>query len=345
MARILGVLIMLQGAATPSTPYLLWHLTPGEGATPELASQIEAQLRVHFEKERTGMLVDSMTMDSLILVEGNEKFLRCGVGPVCLAELGDLAGVHWVIAGQVHHRGGRAVVELILVDVGAREAVSRAVVEGAKQLGPAQLEELSVAMFEPQRYHGSIEVECPVSGAEVFLDGEKVGVTPLVGPLAGIRAGNHHLEVRKPGHRPYVADIRVGMDENLPVEALLVDERFVPEPRTPFHRDWAFWTLGGSGAAFLVAAVFMHVYAAHYHDVAMDRQEQNAANWKDYEDDSDRLYTLSYVGYGVGGASLLAAGVIMVLDLTTSDDRGHSGAAVGFAPWGNGAGLSATFRF
>jgi len=325
--------------------YLLWHLLPAAGSTPELTTKVEKNLRHFFEKRKPGELMDAMTMDSLILVEGNEKFLRCGTGPACISGLGELAGIPWVIAGEVSLAGGRVTTELVLVDTTEKKVVSRAAVESGGPPGQAHMEELAVAMFEPEQYRGSLELSCAVEGAEVFLDGIELGKTPLSKPLAGITAGKHRLEVKKLGHQAFSREIRVNMGETKRVVALLPEERLLRQAPTPFYRHWAFYTFGGIGLVATVLAVVLHVDAAALDDdVARLKQENpNSKDYRDRKDLRDARYTQTYIAYAVGGAGLLAAGVVAILDLARDDSSDR--VELGFAPSPHGFGLTATIRF
>ena len=343
------VLLLLPGIAgsqerKPSR-YLLWHLMPAAGSTPELTTRVEKNLRHFFEKQKPGELMDAMTMDSLILVEGNEKFLRCGTGPACISGLGDLAGIPWVIAGEVRLTGGRVVTELVLVDTAKKAVVSRAAVESGGPPGDAHMEELAVAMFEPEQYRGSLELSCAVEGAEVLLDGKKAGTTPLAGPLDGIAAGKHQLEVKKLGHQPFSREIRINMGETKRVVALLPEERLIYKEPTPFYKHWAFYTFGGIGLVSTVLAVVLHVDAAALDDdVARLKEENpNSTQYHERKDLRDARYTQTYIAYAVGGAGLLAAGIVAILDLAR--DGKPDEVELGFAPHPDGFGLSATIRF
>jgi hypothetical protein len=328
-----------------TSQYLLWHLMPAAGSTPELTTKVEKSLRHFFEKQKPGKLMDAMTMDSLILVEGNEKFLRCGTGPACISGLGELAGIPWVIAGEVRLTGGRVITELVLVDTAKKTVVSRAAVESGGPPGHAHMEELAVAMFEPEQYRGSLELSCAVEGAEVFLDGEKVGSTPLDEPLAGIAAGKHKLEVKKLGHQPFSREIRVNMGETRRVVALLPEERRLHQAPTPFYKHWAFYTCGGIGLVSTVLAVVLHVDAvALDDDVARLKEENpNSKEYQDRKDLRDARYTQTYIAYAVGGAGLLAAGIVAILDLAR--DGQSDNVQIGVAPGLDGFGITATIRF
>ena len=325
--------------------YLFWHLMPAEGSTPELTSKVEKNLRHFFEKKKGDLLLGGMTMDSLILVEGNEKFLRCGTGSACISGLGDLAGIPWVIAGEVRLTGGRVVTELVLVDTARKAVVSRASVESGGPPNHSHMEELSVAMFDPEQYRGSLELSCAVEGAEVFLDGEKVGVTPLGEPLSGVFAGKHKLEVKKPGHQLFSKEIRVAMGDTKRVVVLLPAERLLHQAPTPFYRHWAFYTFGGVGVVSTVLAVVLHVDATGLDDDVAKLKEENP-NSKEYQDRKDlrdARYTQTYIAYAVGGAGLLAAGVLAILDLAR--DGKPDQVELGVAPSLDGFGFTATIRF
>ena len=71
---------------------------------------------------------------------------------------------------------------------------------------------------------GTLDVRSDPTGAQVYLDGDYLGRTPLV---ASVRAGRHRVEVRKAGYAPYRANVRVAPGERVQIYA-----RLVPEVRT-----------------------------------------------------------------------------------------------------------------
>jgi hypothetical protein len=325
--------------------YLFWHLMPAEGSTPELASKVEKNLRRFFKQKQGDLLLDGVTMDSLILVEGNKKFLRCGIGPACISGLGDLVGIPWVIAGEVRLTGGRVVTELVLVNTAKKAVASRALVKSSGSPSQANMQELAVAMFDPVQYRGSVELFCAVEKAEVFLDGEKVGVTPLEKPLYGVFAGKHKLEVKKPGHQPFSRQIRVVRGDTKRVVALLPAERLPYQAPTPFYRHWAFYTFGGVGVISSALAVVLHMDATVLDaDVAKLKEENpGSTEYSKRKDLRDARYTQTYIAYAVGGAGLLAAGLLAILDLTR--DGKPDQVELGVAPGPDGFGFTATIRF
>jgi len=87
------------------------------------------------------------------------------------------------------------------------------------------------------RGSGSLVLNATTLGAEVYVDGERVGSTPLPGPVP-LSADEHTLKVIKPGYAPLIDVIRVvrrrvtKIDVDLtPVAAILRVRSSVPEAR------------------------------------------------------------------------------------------------------------------
>jgi hypothetical protein len=335
---LLTLLIIFLPIRAWAQTYVMWHLVPSEGASPEFAARVERSLRTHFQERPKSSLMDDIKMDSHLLVEGNEKFLRCGTGTGCLSGLGRAVNSNFVIAGEVELKGKRLTIRMVLVNVekGAAASAASVVCEGAPT--EAQMEELAIAMFEPKRYRGSIELDCPVAGAEVLLDKKPMGVTPLVGPLGDLPAGEHRLQVRREGHLPFESKVRVPVGKSVRVVANL-PTLVVPEP--PFYRDWPFWTAAGVGAVALVIAGLLHHDAGVLSDNADACLRQELECEDSYRNQADSRYLQAYLIYGVGGAGLLAAGLIVILDVVASPDPQR----VRVTPAASGAGFSLTWRF
>jgi hypothetical protein len=335
-----------KAAERPSAKYLFWHLTPTEGASPEITSRIESNLRLFFEKQQGRLLMDGLTMDSMLLVEGNEKFLRCGSGPACVSGLGEIAGIKQVIAGEVKKIKGRLIVELVLVDTENKSVISRGAIESGGPPSKKHMQELSVAMFDPQAYKGSVELSCAVAEAEVFIDHEKVGVTPLVGPLT-TSAGKHFFEVKKFGHQTFSREIRVPLDGTKQVVALLPEDQRVKHEHVPFYKHWAFWTFTGSGVIATAIGVVLHLDAKVLDENAQKARDYNLADYQTWQDKADSRHLQTYIVFGVGGVALLAAGVVAIIDMAgqTEESNHESRVDISVSPYPSGAGLSATFRF
>lgn len=65
---------------------------------------------------------------------------------------------------------------------------------------------------------GILKVECNVEGAEVLVDGNPVGVTPL---MTAIAAGEHQLEIRMDGYARHSQELSVPADKKVTVQTEL----------------------------------------------------------------------------------------------------------------------------
>jgi hypothetical protein len=73
----------------------------------------------------------------------------------------------------------------------------------------------------PAANTGTLVIASTTDGAEVFIDGEKVGVVPLPGPLT-ISTGDHTVKVQKPGFAPLIDVFAVHKKHETRLEVELV---------------------------------------------------------------------------------------------------------------------------
>lgn len=66
-----------------------------------------------------------------------------------------------------------------------------------------------------------LTLRCNPGQADIFVDGEKVGQTPLSGPLA-LSAGEHTIRVSRPGYTPFIDVFRVKPGSLTPLEVELI---------------------------------------------------------------------------------------------------------------------------
>lgn len=94
------------------------------------------------------------------------------------------------------------------------------------------------------RLPGELQISADREGAAVSVDGLDVGLAPVA-----LRrpAGAYHVEVRKSGFEPYLADVRLEPAAEVALEAVLAPEEI------GLHERWWFWT--SIGAALAGAAV------------------------------------------------------------------------------------------
>jgi hypothetical protein len=69
---------------------------------------------------------------------------------------------------------------------------------------------------------GALEVSSTTTGAEVSIDGERVGTIPLAGPLTTLSPGEHTIKVEKPGFAPYIDVVKIDRKKPTRVDVELV---------------------------------------------------------------------------------------------------------------------------
>ncbi|RME22155.1 MAG: PEGA domain-containing protein [Deltaproteobacteria bacterium] len=328
--------------------YVMWHLYPVGEADADLARRAETAIRIHFEKLLGKRLMPQQAMDALLMVEGNEDFLRCGTGTACLARLGKEAQAERVIGGEVEKKGGTVTYRLVLIGCKDAIVINRAEVVGTARPSKYLLEEMAVAMLEPERYVGSLHVSTRPAGAAVFLDGQPVGTSPV--RVDGIAVGAHRVKAARDGFLAQEKEVRIPYSNTAEVELELIE--IAPPPR-PFWADWPFWTATGAAVVLFAVGGGLHYDAGVLEDNAQKfrdaNQPQKAA---EYQDRADKRKLQAYVMYGLGGAGALAAGVIVIIDAATrgggsSRSSGAEAGKVGLSPvvLDGGAGVSLSVRF
>jgi hypothetical protein len=236
------------------------------GLEPELVARLEALFRAELERVEGATLPARKEVDKVV---ASDATLRACTGePECLAALGKKLGVEAVVFGTVAALGDSYVVNLKLVDVAGSKEIRR--VEEPLSGSPDQLiEAVRVAayrLYAPDRLRGAVAVLADVAGADVFLDGKKVGRTPLSAPVANLTVGKHALRISKTGHTDFLSDIEVRFQKTTQVVVNLVRTKVATGPADPtrpgparaapvpwYSSTWAY--VGFGAAAVLVGVI------------------------------------------------------------------------------------------
>ena len=173
---------------------------------------------------------------------------------------------------------------------------------------------------------GLLEVEVDVEGAEVLVDGEKVGLSPL--PPVYLDIGEHELTVTKAGYvkagktftavsgetakvtltlEPEAAEPE---EEKEPEEKKADEEKTPVEPVLPAKKGKPLGpatfavlvSLAGAGA---LTTGILALFVSRKNDKIADMYEDE--NWKPLRDERDRLALAADITLGVSGALAVAA--------------------------------------
>ena len=189
-------------AATAAPPRLAVLPIAGKGQV--LAydlGRIEAALRAEVQKVPGFRVLDGeFTLAQL--EAAREMGLRCaGYDVECLVKLGIISEVDLLAVPNAEVLPDGFRVEVTLIDVRRGVEVRRAARKVATREPLASAMRLVAgALLVPERFTGKLVVSVEPPGAEVFVDGERVGASPLPSPLEGVGPGARVVSASLAGH-------------------------------------------------------------------------------------------------------------------------------------------------
>jgi hypothetical protein len=190
--------------------------------------------------------------------------------------------------------------------------------------------------------------------ATVKIDGLVRGATPLTIPVT---PGQHKIHLSRAGFETANATVDVGPGERKDVELtmnkLAVEEHPLittvePKDTGPkvSYRKYGWILVGIAAAATAVGAGFGIAESSLHRDaVAAEPMETPRSDVNNKRDTGSSFAAISYTGLGVGGACLLAAGIVFLVDPSKGEthERQHYLVAPVVTP--QSAGVVATVRF
>jgi hypothetical protein len=202
---------------------------------------------------------------------------QCNSDVQCLAKLGASLKATRVITGSVGLAGDEVHLKLQVVDVPSATATSK---DDVGPLDQAERRVRAAAMWllDPAAYAESASLlpALSLAGAEVVVDGQVRGNTPLFGPVA-VSPGPHDVEVRYAGLKTWKAFVDAPFDEVRRIELVSKDGAIVEvggasasasssAPGVTTEKPFptllvAGGALGALGAAAAIVAVFAAVSA------------------------------------------------------------------------------------
>ncbi len=145
------------------------------------------------------------------------------------------------------------------------------------------------------------------TGAQVWLDGDPAGTTPLEVELS---AGEYQLEVQAEGHHPARRPVHVEADAALELHLTLTPQ----STRAADAIDWrpAGWAALGLGALSLGAGALALSSASAAVDDAGGLQAADRPRYEQLEADFDASYQIGWMTLGAG-AALVTGGLLVLL--------------------------------
>lgn len=161
----------------------------------------------------------------------------CRGSTQCLATAGRYARAHFALDTRVSGVGGTVKIAMRLFDTERaveRSRVAEAVSETDERERARQLHRMAVQLLQPDTYVGSLRIECDEADAEVYLNDELVGTTPLDERIQDLPAGPYIMRVSKQGFSDVyqfvdvayrnVTTYRVSLNQNMIASTLVEQE-------------------------------------------------------------------------------------------------------------------------
>lgn len=214
------------------------------------------------------------------------------------------------------------------------------------QRNRAALQRLLAAV---ERQFGSVEVRGRPAGAEVRINGARVGTLPMTEPVR-VPGGAARLEVSAPGYDALVSELTV-RPTGVTRETVQLAPRLAPAPpaRGGALRALA-WASAGTGAALLAGgavALALHASTVDRHDArctgaaAPGGPETPAC--RDDRELAGTLHTLSLTGLIAGGALGVASVVMFLVGPSRRESGASARVSCGAGPGSVGVSCGGTF--
>jgi hypothetical protein len=233
------------------------------GIDPELVARLETLFRMELDRLDKQPMPTRRDIDRAITGDARD----CTGEEKCLAAIGKKLGVEVIVTGTVGQLGDNYVLTIKAVDVATARSLQKIQSDPLRGLPDELIEGVRVAAYRllaPAQLHGAIQIQTDLVGAEVQLDGNALGKTPLAnnGVIGKLALGKHHLRVAAASYEhPYDDEIDVHFQKVSPVVVRLVPSTQVigtgkidRVERAPFYtRTWFIVTAAvvavGLGAA------------------------------------------------------------------------------------------------
>ncbi|CAN5677112.1 hypothetical protein BH09MYX1_BH09MYX1_35670 [soil metagenome] len=183
-----------------------------------------------------------------------------------------------------------------------------------------------------------LDVVTNVPGADILVDDEKVGVTPLTEPLI-VSQGKRKVTVMLKGRAPETKTIELAGRDSQRLEFELKEEDKAPPPppiAVATHKKipWVFWGItGGLAAGAIVTGVVALVFSSD----AKSKLDTYGATKSEIDGAQTRALAMGITTDILIGCTAIAAGVSLVLTLTAKSEpapqpQGAPTARLSFGP-------------
>lgn len=268
------------------------------GLSSEIVASLESSCATEVSRLVSADVISAEDLRMLLNVSAYQATLGCDSGD-CLRSLADALAVQQVVSGAVRKTGQGFSLTLARLDTVNARVIERATVEAADIAGlPKAVRQATPALFG---VIGKVEVWGQPEGAELFLDGARVGTTPL--SVVHVRApGKHTIEIIGPTVTPWHADFEIGAGDDMKLRAK-------NRPIADVEADAGAWTV--AGGSFVGAGVLAGLgagttwFLALRNDQRLDDQTLRTATQQELNAITDVS-----LGYMIATGTLASAALI-----------------------------------
>jgi hypothetical protein len=130
------------------------------------------------------------------------SFLNVSTNVQAMIELDGVEAAHTPLNGPLRVAAGHHVMGAI--------AAGYAPLRKTIDIAGGETQKLSFELVPGEAALGHLALHCPLPAAAIWIDGTESGRTPLTATLA-LNPGPHHIEVRREGYRPAIADVKLDL--------------------------------------------------------------------------------------------------------------------------------------
>ncbi|MBI5510994.1 MAG: PEGA domain-containing protein [Deltaproteobacteria bacterium] len=306
---------------SPAKEYRTIALMPltSLGSTDEAAGAIQRVLQGELEK----ILGDKLIAPARLLEHGAHvkiAFGSCEGVVTCIVEVVGGLGFDAFVVGNIAGLGDDQVINLKLIDIRTGHEVRRTSEKAATDEAAlvANMRKAAVELVAPELFTGFLEVIARQPGVQIMIDGKAVGMTPLANNKIELQAGRHAIEAGGEALVPFTSMVSIAYGETKQVTIELAQSSVFVGGRTPMRHRWWVWTIAGAGV--LTTAVggyfnYLHVQGVRRIEANARAGDLNATNGPVWFDEQQSQWKSATILYGVGGAFLFSAAVLLSFDL------------------------------
>ena len=283
---------------------------PGSPKRPALQQKI-AELKTSLEGEFEDVTVNTSPAGAVIFVDEKAKGAM-GTSPVTFRLL---PGNHLIIAELEGHEPAKKQLDLV---------------KGRK--ANVQLQML------PSGSVGGMTLLISERGADVMVDGKRVGRTPLTKPVR-LGAGSHEVMVIKPGFAPWkqMVEVQAGGETKVKVSLATEGEGGLASDSGGGSGNIWPWVTMGLGVAAVGGGIYTGLSAQNLYDQLTTKKEKGDPIAPQDIDTGNSFTLYTNVLFGVGGALIVGGVVWWMMDDSGVDTSGSVQASVGMNPDGSAA--------